>query len=79
MINDNKKNMIAEEKKTCYFCTNGIEEVDYLNLALLKKFINQRGKIINPKRSGSCSKHQRKIATAVKRARTMALLSPSYK
>ncbi|MFH1048523.1 MAG: 30S ribosomal protein S18 [Patescibacteria group bacterium] len=71
--------MITEEKKTCYFCANGIEEVDFLNLALLKKFINQRGKIIHPKRSGSCSKHQRKIATAVKRARTIALLSPSYK
>lgn len=71
--------MITEEKKTCYFCANGIEEVDFLNIALLKKFINQRGKIINPKRTGSCGKHQRKIATAVKRARTMALLSPSFK
>lgn len=71
--------MILEEKKTCHFCVNKMEEVDFLNIALLKKFINQRGKIINPKRTGSCSKHQRKVATAVKRARMMALLSPSFK
>lgn len=68
-----------DEIKTCHFCTNKIEEIDFRDTALMRHFINQRGKITNPKRTGTCSKHQRKLATAIKRARAMALISPTNK
>jgi len=68
-----------DEIKTCYFCTNKMDEIDFRNTGLVRRFINQRGKITSPKRTGTCSKHQRKLATAIKRARAMALLSPTNK
>lgn len=68
-----------EEQKMCYFCANKVDEVDFRDITLLRRFINQRGKIIAPKRSGACAKHQRKLATAIKRARVMALVSPTTK
>ena len=62
------------KRKKCFLCNNKIEYVDYKNLDLLKNFINDKYKI-NPKRvTGTCSRHQRKIAVAIKRARIMGLL-----
>lgn len=60
--------------KYCNFCTNNIKYLDYKNLELLKKFIDPYARIINHKRSGTCSKHQRKLTEAIKRARLLALL-----
>jgi small subunit ribosomal protein S18 len=71
--------MGMDEIKTCYFCTNKVDEIDFRDVGLIRRFINQRGKIITPKRSGTCSKHQRKLATAIKRARTMALVPLTHK
>lgn len=68
-----------DEIKTCYFCTNKVDDVDFRDVGLIRRFINQRGKIITPKRSGTCSKHQRRLATAIKRARTMALVPLTHK
>ncbi len=59
----------------CYFCQKNIKEIDFKNTELLKKFISGLGKIKAKKRSGACSKHQRQVATAVKRARHLGLLS----
>ncbi len=67
------------EQKMCHFCANKIDEIDFRDIGFLKRFINQRGKITAPKRTGTCSKHQRKLANAIKRARAMALISPSNK
>ncbi len=62
------------KRKKCLLCNNKIDYVDYKNLDLLKNFINDKYKI-QPKRvTGTCSKHQRKVATAIKRARIMALI-----
>lgn len=69
----------TDEIKACHFCTNKIEEIDFRDAVLMRRFINQRGKITTPKRTGTCSKHQRKLATAIKRARTMALISLTHK
>jgi len=66
--------MSEENKKHCYFCVNNIDEIDYKNVETLHKFINVYKKILPRKRTGVCSKHQRKLATAIKRARIMALL-----
>ena len=62
------------QDKACYFCVNGMSEVDYKDIHTLRKFINVYKKILPRKRTGTCSKHQRKLAIAIKRARTLALL-----
>ncbi|MFP4459203.1 MAG: 30S ribosomal protein S18 [Candidatus Zixiibacteriota bacterium] len=60
--------------KVCRFCTNPDLEIDYKNVDLLRKFTNKRGKIIARRLSGLCSKHQRKVTRAIKRARYVALM-----
>jgi len=61
--------------KHCYFCQEKIEEIDYKNTDLLYKFISGQLKILSSKRTGVCSKHQRKLSKAIKRARILGLLS----
>ncbi len=67
------KNNIKKEKQ-CHFCINNINEIDYKDSETLRNFINSYMKILPKKRTGACSWHQRKLATAIKRARIMALL-----
>lgn len=61
-------------QRHCTFCVNTIDAIDYKNLTILKRFISSYGKIVPRRRSGVCAFHQRKLATAIKRARIMALL-----
>ena len=61
-------------RKVCRFCADKNIPVDYKDPATLKHFITDRGKIIPRRISGNCAKHQRKIATAVKRSRMIALM-----
>ena len=63
-----------KKQKICHFCANNIREVDYKDIQTLRRFINSYAKILPKKRTGACSKHQRKLATAIKQARIMALL-----
>jgi len=63
----------------CYFCKKGIKEIDFKDTELLRKFISGLGKIKAKKRTGICSKHQRKLAKAIKRARSLGLLSYTSK
>lgn len=58
----------------CYFCSQNLNEVDYKNAELVKKFMSGQGKIIDPKFTGTCAKHQRRLAEAVKRSRIMGLV-----
>ena len=60
--------------KYCYFCVNGINDLDYKNSQQLQRFTSSYGKIVPRRRSGVCSAHQRKVAEAIKRCRFMALL-----
>lgn len=60
--------------KQCYFCTNNIKEVDYKNVGVLKKFLDNFAKILPRRETGLCAKHQKDLARAVKRARFMALV-----
>ncbi len=62
------------ENKSCYFCANNINQIDYKDVILLRKFINTVGKIIPTRRTGTCAKHQRALSTSIKRARIIALL-----
>lgn len=61
-------------KKYCSLCSKGTEHVDYKNVDLLLKYINQGSKIVPKRSSGCCTKHQRRVANAIKRARIVALL-----
>ena len=61
-------------KKVCRFCVEKIDDVDYKNVKLLNAFISERGKIIPRRISGVCCVHQRRLTTAIKRARNIALL-----
>jgi small subunit ribosomal protein S18 len=61
-------------RKSCYFCKEKVEEVDYKNYNQLRRYISERGKIRSRRITGACRRHQEQIATAVKRAREMALL-----
>ncbi|OQX71661.1 30S ribosomal protein S18 [Candidatus Parcubacteria bacterium 4484_255] len=62
------------EQKHCYFCVNNINEIDYKDIHLLRRFISNYEKILPRRKRGTCLKHQRKLAIAIKRARIMALL-----
>ena len=59
----------------CFFCSQNLKSINYKETELLKRFISNQGKIIDPKWTGVCAKHQRMVAIAVKRARVMGLLS----
>ena len=62
------------KKKVCQFCKDKVSYVDYKDTNLLRKFISDRGKIRSRRITGACRRHQNQIATAVKRARELALL-----
>lgn len=74
MIKNNKKNDLMQKERYCYFCVNNVNQIDYKNQQLLRRFISSYSKIVPRKRSGVCSKHQRQLAQAIKRARIMAIL-----
>ena len=61
-------------RKSCYFCKEKVEEVDYKNYNQLRRYISEKGKIRSRRITGACRRHQRQVAVAVKRAREMALL-----
>ena len=61
-------------KKVCSFCVDKVEQIDYKDVAKLRRYITERGKILPRRISGTCARHQRMVTSAVKRARYIALL-----
>ena len=61
-------------RKPCPYCKDKIEQVDYKDVTSLRRFISERGKIRSRRITGACRRHQSQIASAVKRARELALL-----
>ncbi len=61
-------------KKVCHFCADRVETIDYKDVARLRKFISERAKILPRRATGTCTKHQRELTNAIKRARQVALL-----
>lgn len=61
-------------RKYCRFTAEGIKEIDYKDLATLKNYITETGKIVPSRITGTRARYQRQLATAVKRARYLALL-----
>lgn len=60
--------------RQCFFCSQNLKEVDYKETDLLRRFMSGQSKIIDPRYSSICAKHQRKLAQAIKRARYLGLL-----
>jgi len=69
-----KKGNFAPRRKVCRFCVNKVTDISYKDTAKLKRFISEHGKIESRRRTGTCAKHQRALAKAIKRARQAALL-----
>lgn len=63
-----------KRRKFCRFSSEGIEEIDYKDTALLKNYITENGKIVPSRITGTRAKYQRQLSTAIKRARFLALL-----
>jgi small subunit ribosomal protein S18 len=64
----------AGRRRNCFFCREGVEEVDYKNYNQLRRYLSEKGKIRSRRTTGACRRHQRQVAVAIKRAREMALL-----
>ena len=65
---------VRPHKKVCYFKKNNVKYIDYKDVETLKMFITPNGKISPRRSTGTCAKHQRELARAIKNARFMALL-----
>ena len=62
------------KRKVCAFCADKAEEIDYKDVAKLRRYITENGKILPRRQTGVCAIHQRELANAIKRARVMAIL-----
>ena len=71
MAKDLKK---KKKKKTCSFCADKVEVIDYKDTSKLKRFLSEAGKILPRRITGTCALHQRKLASAVKKARESSLM-----
>lgn len=67
-------NGMRRRKKVCVYCFEEGKSIDYKDVASLKKFISERGKILPRRITGTCAKHQRELTVAIKRARHIALM-----
>ena len=64
----------VSKENVCAFCIAGEKVIDYKDIAKIKKYVTEKGKIVPRRQTGVCSYHQRELCTAIKRARNMALL-----
>ncbi|MFH1406395.1 MAG: 30S ribosomal protein S18 [Candidatus Omnitrophota bacterium] len=71
---DDREEGSFRPKRYCRFCAEKIKDLDYKDTARLARLVTERGKILPSRITGTCAKHQRQVARAIKRARTMALL-----
>lgn len=71
----NPKRRGRRKKRVCMFCTDKIKQIDYKDVAKLRKFVSERGKILPRRITGNCAKDQRKLTIAIKRSRHMALMA----
>jgi len=74
LVRKKRKKKAYVKRKICKFCADKIDFVDYKDVARLRSFTTERGKIIPRRISGNCAKHQRMLSRALKRARRIALL-----
>jgi small subunit ribosomal protein S18 len=63
-----------QRRRICAFCADKIENIDYKDINLLRRYVSDQGQIESRRRTGTCARHQRRLTTAIKRARLLALL-----
>jgi small subunit ribosomal protein S18 len=68
------KRSFVRKKKVCRFCVDRVDFIDYKKAEILAPFIQERGKILPRRMTGTCSRHQRWLTVAIKRAQNIALL-----
>jgi len=76
-IESNKESKMARyfrRKKFCRFTADGVDQIDYKDLGILKAYVSETGKIVPSRITGTKARYQRQLATAIKRARYLALL-----
>jgi small subunit ribosomal protein S18 len=71
---DRKGGTTSTRRKSCPYCREKVEQVDYKDVSMLRRFISDRGKIRSRRITGACRRHQSQVARAIKRARELALL-----
>lgn len=64
----------TRRRKVCAFCLEKSKSIDYKDVNTLRRYVTDRGKIRSRRKTGTCAKHQRRLAVAIKRARHLALL-----
>ena len=69
-----ERNPRKMKKRVCAFCVDKAETIDYKDVAKLRQYVSERGKILPRRITGNCAKHQRALTVAVKRARHIALM-----
>jgi small subunit ribosomal protein S18 len=69
-----KRDTLGMRKKYCKLCADKVKSVDYKDAKRLESFIRERGKMVSSRISGTCAKHQRRVAEAIKKARFISLL-----
>ena len=71
---DGQRRPMFRRRKVCKFCSDKIDDINYKDVKLLMPFVPERAKILPRRISGTCALHQRKLQTAIKRARQLALV-----
>lgn len=69
-----RRRPMHRRRKVCVFCSDDSQKISYKDANLLRKYISERGKILPRRITGTCAKHQRELAKAIKRARAISLL-----
>ena len=69
-----RRGRFRPRRKVCSFCVDKVQHIEYKNVDALRRFVDGHGKIIPRRKTGTCAKHQRRLALAIKRARHLALL-----
>ena len=71
---DSRRMNHKPRRKACSFCVDKVENIDYKDVAKLRRFLSERAKILPRRVTGTCASHQRALTVALKRARHLALL-----
>ena len=74
-----QKKQYFRRKKVCRFCVEKVDDINYKDVRMLNSFVTERGKIVPRRLSGVCTPHQKRLAEAIKQARSIALLPFSPK
>jgi small subunit ribosomal protein S18 len=69
-----KRRGMGRRRRVCIMCADKIRVVDYKNVSFLRRFVSERGRIETRRKTSACAKHQRALASAIKRARHLALI-----